>query len=101
MTGSEVRSFPHPPKLQSNFMHIFGGIIGVAIGVLVMRYSVWITDNFGRVAWAEEHLRGGLAGTYSLYKIIGLVAIILSLLYMFNLYGFIIGPLAPLFGGTN
>ena len=80
-------------------MHIFGGIIGVIVGVLVVRYSIWITENLGRIQWAEDHLHGGLAGTYSLYRIIGVVVIILSLLYMFGSIGFILNPIAPLFGG--
>jgi hypothetical protein len=82
-------------------MHIIGGIIGVIVGYLVIRYSVAITDNLGRIAWAEQHLRSGLAGTYSLYRIAGVVVIILSLLYMFGGIGFLVGPLSSVFGGTK
>jgi hypothetical protein len=82
-------------------MHIIGGLIGIIVGFLLIRYSVRITDMFGRVGWAEEHLRGGLAGTYSLYRLIVLIFIILSLLYMFNAAGFILGPLSNVFGGAK
>jgi len=82
-------------------MHIIGGIIGIIIGFLLIRYSVSLTQMFGTIEWAEQHLRSGLAGTYSLYKIIGLVFIVLSLLYMFNAIGFLISPLAGLFGGVK
>ena len=82
-------------------MHIFSGLIGVIIGFLLIRYSIAITDMFGKVDWAEEHLRGGLAGTYSLYRIVGVVFIILSLLYMFNAVGFLLTPLGSVFGGTR
>ena len=80
-------------------MHFFGGLIGIIIGFLLMRYAVALTNALGTVDWAEQHLRGGLAGTYSLYKIVGLVFIILSLLYMFNVMGFITAPLGSVFGG--
>ncbi len=80
-------------------MKFIWGIIGIIIGFLVIKYSMSITDTFGRVEWAERHLSGGLAGTYTLYRIAGLVIIILSLLYIFGGIGFITGPLAPLFGG--
>ncbi len=82
-------------------MHIFSGFLGVVIGFLVIKYSVQLTEGLGRIEWAEEHLRGGLAGTYSLYRIAGVVIIILSLLYMFGGIGVILGPLANLFGGVK
>lgn len=82
-------------------MRIFSGLIGVVAGILLIRYSIAITDFFGRVAWAEDHLRGGLAGTYSLYRIVGVVFIILSLLYMFNILGFLLSPLSSVFGGLK
>ncbi|MEO8065938.1 MAG: hypothetical protein ABI643_03770 [Candidatus Doudnabacteria bacterium] len=82
-------------------MHFIQGLIGVVIGILLIRYSVAITDMLGRVDWAEEHLRGGLAGTYSLYRIVGIIFIVLSLLYMFNIIGFLISPLGSIFGGVK
>jgi uncharacterized membrane protein len=82
-------------------MRFFQGLIGVIVGFLLIRYSVAITDMFGRVDWAENHLRGGLAGTYSLYRIVGVVFIVLSVLYMFNILGFLISPLSTVFGGLK
>ncbi len=82
-------------------MHFFSGLIGVIAGFLLIRYSIAITDMFGTVPWAEEHLRGGLAGTYSLYRIVGVIFIVLSLLYMFNAIGFLVGPLGSVFGGVK
>jgi hypothetical protein len=81
-------------------MEIIWGIIGIIAGFLLIKYSVRITDLFGKVEWAEQHLRGGLAGTYSLYRLIGLVVIIFSLLYMFGGLGFLLGPLGSIFGGA-
>ena len=82
-------------------MKFIWGIVAIIIGILVMKYSIRITDTFGTVSWAEEHLHGGMAGTYTLYKLVGLVVIILSLLFMFGGGGFLTGPLAPLFGGVR
>ena len=82
-------------------MHIFNGIIGVVIGFLIIKYSIPITDNLGTIGWAEEHLKGGLAGTYSFYRITGVIIIFLSLIYMFGGIGFVLGPLASVFGGVR
>ena len=82
-------------------MRFFYGLMGAGVGFLLIKYSVQLTTWFGKVEWAERNLRGGLAGTYTLYRLVGLGFIILSMLYMFNAFGFIIAPLAPLFGGVN
>jgi len=79
-------------------MNIFWGLIGVTVGVLVIKYSIWITENFGTIEWAEQHLRGGMAGTISFYRIVGIVIIILSLMYMFGSFGIIAAPLGSVFG---
>jgi hypothetical protein len=80
-------------------MRIVWGIIWIAIGFAVIKYSFQITNFFGHIDWAEEHIGGG--GTYTLYKIVGIVVIVFSFLYMFGNVGFITEPLAPLFGGTK
>ena len=82
-------------------MHLFSGLIGVIVGVLLIRYAISITNTFGTIPWAEQHLRGGLAGTYSLYKIVGVVVIVLSLLYMFGAIGIVLGPVSNVFGGVK
>jgi hypothetical protein len=82
-------------------MHIFSGLVGIAAGFLLIRYAVPLVDMFGKVDWAEANLRGGLAGTYSLYKIVGIVFIIFSLLYMFGVTGFLLGPVGSVFGGAK
>ena len=82
-------------------MRFIQGLIGIGAGFLMIKYSVKLTDWFGKVDWAETYLRGGLGGTYTMYRLVGLIFIVLSLLYMFNIFGFLIGPLAPLFGGAK
>ena len=77
-------------------MTFFWGIVWVLVGIGLVKYSFPITNFFGHVPWAEEHLGGG--GTNSLYKIIGVIVILGAFLYMFGNTGFISGPLSPLFG---
>lgn len=57
------------------------GIIIIGVGFLITWKADWLMDNFGRIAWAEEHL-GMEGGTRLMYKIIGITAIILAFLYM-------------------
>ena len=80
-------------------MRILWSLIAAAVGFLIIRYSISLADAFGHVEWAERHLGGGLAGTYTLYRLIGLAILIFSLLYMFGGLGFILSPLAHFFGG--
>lgn len=87
--------------LYNYYMRFIYGMIGIAVGFLLIRYSVQLTESLGQIDWAERYLKSGMAGTYTMYRLVGLIFIILSLLYMFNAFGFILGPLAPLFGGAN
>ena len=60
---------------------IIFGIIGIALGFVFIWQNRYIVDHLtGRNNWAESALGG--AGTYSLIKIIGLILIFISLLYM-------------------
>jgi hypothetical protein len=56
------------------------------VGVLVMKYSVAITDQFsGKIEFAEKYLGTGIgAGTYTWWKLFGLILCILSVLWIFN-----------------
>ncbi len=65
---------------------------------------VWKTDGLvgltGRVGWAERNLGG--AGTYSLYKLIGVACLIISLILITGLFGRVFGGLlTTLFGGIH
>ncbi len=77
-------------------MKFIWGIIWIAIGIGIIKYSFPLTNFFGHIPWAEEHIGGG--GTNSLYKIAGIIIIFLAFLYMFGSIGFILGPLKPVFG---
>lgn len=77
-------------------MRFFWGLVGIGIGFLLIRYSFPMVNLFGHIPWAERHLGGG--GTYTLYKIVGVIVIILSMLFLFNLLGFITSSITPYFG---
>ena len=63
-------------------MHYVVGILGCVAGFFYLKYSDKIANTFGSVAFAERYL--GAGGTFTLHKIIGLLTIILSVLYMFG-----------------
>lgn len=60
---------------------ILGPLI-IVLGVLMMKYTVQITENTGRIDFAEKYLKGGLAGTYTWWRLVGLFLIIISMLWM-------------------
>jgi hypothetical protein len=57
------------------------------LGILCMKYSVAITDQFsGKIDLAEKYLGVGIgAGTYTWWKLFGLTLCVLSFLWLFNL----------------
>ena len=77
-------------------MRFLWGAIWIIIGIGLIKFSFQITNIFGHIGWAEQHIGGG--GTYTLYKLVGVAIIIIGFLYMFGNTGFITGPLGPLFG---
>jgi len=76
-------------------MRIIWGIIWIGIGFAVVKYSYSIVNLFGHVPWAERYLGGG--GSYTLYKIVGIILMVLGMMYMFNLIGILTSPLTPYF----
>jgi len=65
---------------------IFSPLVFIA-GILCMKYSVTITDQFsGKIELAEKYLGTGVgAGTYTWWKLFGLILCILSVLWLFNM----------------
>jgi len=64
----------------------FIGIIGIAVGSLMVIKSVWFLRFFGRIEWAEAHL-GLDGGTNLFYKLLGILCIIVSFLLMSGILG--------------
>ena len=89
----------HHLKIQS--MRFFFGLIGIAIGFLLIWKSDWIVNNFGRIDWAEIKL-GSEGGTRIFWKLVGLAVIAIAMLYMFGFIEGVIGAIfSPLFRGAN
>lgn len=56
-----------------------------ALGILIMKYTVQVTNVTGKFDWAEKYLSGGLgAGTYTWWRLFGLCICILSVLWLFG-----------------
>jgi hypothetical protein len=68
------------------------GIIIAALGFLLVWKSEWLLNNFGRIAFAEKHLRYS-GGTRLMYKLIGILVIIFGLLYATDLSNKLIASL--------
>lgn len=82
-------------------MKIIFGILAIALGVVIVIKSDWFVENFGTIAWAEEHL-GTSGGSRLMWKLIGLAFIIVSLMIMTNLLQMIVlGFFGPMLGGAK
>jgi hypothetical protein len=81
-------------------MKYFVGILAILFGCFMVIKTEWIMENFGRSAWAEEHLGGG--GSRLMYKLMGIAMVFLSLMMMTGMLGeIVIGFFGPLFGGAR
>ncbi len=77
------------------------GLIVIAIGFLLIWKTDWIVNNFGKIDWAEMRLSAE-GGTRILWKLIGIVVIILAMMYMFGFIEGVIGAIfSPLFRNNN
>lgn len=65
------------------------GFAAIALGTILVIYTEWFVNNFGRSAWAEAKF-GGDGGTRLLYKLIGIAMILLAFMGMTGVLGGII-----------
>ncbi len=78
-------------------MRFFLAPIVFALGVLVMKYTVQVTNMTGKIDFAEKYLGTGIgAGTYTFWRLFGLGLCILSVLWLFNKLPGGGGSLAPM-----
>jgi len=67
-------------------MQFILGPLVILLGLAMMRYTVQITNFTGRIDWAEQYLGPGTAaGTYTLWRLVGLGILILGALWLFGL----------------
>ncbi|HYE22791.1 MAG TPA: hypothetical protein VD998_04355 [Verrucomicrobiae bacterium] len=81
-------------------MRFIWGLVTIGVGFILIKYTFGLVQTFGKITWAEIHLSGGMGGTYTLYKIVGVVVIFLGFMYMFGGVDFLVKPLTPLFGNA-
>lgn len=56
-------------------------IVGFAVGVGLIKYNYQMTHLFGHNSLAEQYL--GTGGTYTMWKLLGLIAIIGTVWWVF------------------
>ena len=67
-------------------MRFILGPLVIILGVLLMKYTVQITDFTGRIDFAEKYLTAGLgAGTYTWWRLVGLCFAILGAMWILGL----------------
>lgn len=72
-------------------LRIIGGLVLIAIGFLLIKYSVKVTDNTGMIEFAEKYLKPPLAGTYTWWKLVGIAVMFLGVLWIFGFVDFFPG----------
>jgi uncharacterized membrane protein (DUF485 family) len=72
-------------------LRIIGSLIVIAIGLLLVKYSVRVTDTTGTIEFAEKWLKAPLAGTYTWWKLVGVGIMILGVLWLFGFVDFFPG----------
>lgn len=78
-------------------MRIIIGFLVAGIGFLMVYKTNWFYENLGSISWAERNLMGG--GSRLVYKLLGMVTIIVGFLVVTNLHKEVIGGiLASIFG---
>jgi hypothetical protein len=67
------------------YMRFFFSPLVLALGVLIMKYTVQVTNMTGKIDFAEKYLGTGIgAGTYTFWRLFGLGLCILSVLWLFG-----------------
>ena len=57
------------------------GILGIVLGMILVLKSEWVFTFFGRIDFADKYL-GTEGGTRLMYKLVGILFVMISLLYM-------------------
>lgn len=80
-------------------MRIVSGLIGIAVGTLLVWKTYPIVSFTGKFDWAERIFSGGFGGTYFFIKLLGLALVVLSILHMVGLLDVLLLPFGNVFGG--
>lgn len=81
-------------------MKFFVFILLLGFGLLFIVKTDAVVRTTGRVGWAERNLGG--AGTYTMYKLIGLLCLIIGFMLITGLFERMLGGVAGgFFGNVN
>lgn len=73
----------------------------IILGSIMVIKTEWFVQNFGSIAWAEQHL-GTEGGTRLAYKLLGIVLIISALMIATGvMQSLLLNLFAPMFGGIK
>jgi hypothetical protein len=76
------------------------GFLVMVLGVVMTIKSDWFLQNFGKSAWAEEHLGGD--GSRLMYKLLGVILFFGSIMTMTGTLGnIILSIFGGMFGGLK
>ena len=78
-------------------MRIISSLITIIIGVVLIRKTYGLAGFFGTIGFAEKYL--GPGGTYTFFKIVGAIFVVIGALRLFGLGGIFLSPFSGLFGG--
>ena len=67
---------------MGHLIKILIAVVGIPLGIYVMRSNYQLTRLFGYNDLAERYL--GVGGTYSMWKLIGAIIVIGPLIYLFS-----------------
>jgi hypothetical protein len=72
-------------------LRIIGGLVVMAIGFCLIKYSVKVTDSIGRIDFAERWFKAPMAGTYTWWKLVGIGIMFLGVLWILGWVDFFPG----------
>jgi len=79
-------------------MKYFLALLAIIVGSLMVIKTAWFVQTFGRSSWGEKYFGNG--GTYTMYKVFGIVVIIVAVFGATGLMGqIILSIFGGLFGG--
>jgi hypothetical protein len=67
-------------------MKILYSLGGIIAGILILKYSPMLLNFFGKSEDAESIFGAGFGGTYTVIKILGLVVVTVSTLFLFGIF---------------
>lgn len=62
-------------------MRFLLGPLAVILGILLIKYSFWMTNQSGKIDFVEQYM-SSFGGTYLWWKLVGIAIIILALAWM-------------------